>query len=226
MTDLSEENCRRFVSAHTALSSPPLVREIALHLASEVMVLWHETELRRTAQAYALPDLPPPYWAFAWPGGSALARYVLDNPAIVAGKRVLDFGSGSGLVAIAAAKSGAACVTAAEIDPLSRAAIALNAAANNVTIDLESRDIIGDVFSWDTILAGDMCYERPLAERLVTWLRQAAGSGARVLIGDPGRNYFPPHGTERLATYAVPTSRDLEDRDMRETSVYAVQPTR
>lgn len=224
MTDPAEENCRRFVSAHTVLASPPLVPEIALHLASGVMNLWRETEAREAAIAASLGDLPPPYWAFAWPGGQALARYVLDNPNDVAGKRVLDFGSGSGLVAIAAAKRGARHVTATEIDALSRAAIALNAAANTVTVHLQSRDVIGDAFSWDTILAGDMCYERPLAESLVTWLREAAGTGIRVLIGDPGRNYFPSHGTMRLATYEVPTSRDLEDSDMRETSVYAVLP--
>ncbi len=224
MGGAAEENRRRFVAAHTVLRSPPLVPEIALHLASEVMTLWRETELNNAAVAASLGGLPPPYWAFAWPGGSALARYVLDSPDAVAGRRVLDFGAGSGLVAIAAAKRGAHHVTAAELDPLSCAAIALNAGANNVSIEIESRDVIGHVPAWDTVLAGDMCYERPLAEKLTAWLRVLAAAGVRVLIGDPGRTYFPQRGTERLATYTVPTSLDLEDRDVRETSVYAVLP--
>ena len=138
---------------------------------------------------------------------------------------MLDFGAGSGLVAIAAAQAGAAPVIAAEIDALALAAIALNAAANGVFVEEIENDIIGTNGRWDTILAGDMCYERPLAMRLTTWLRSLASDGARVLIGDPGRNYFPGSGVMRLATYTVPTSRDLEDRDMRETSVYALLPS-
>ena len=171
-----------------------------------------------------MANLPPPYWAFAWPGGQALARYILDHPQEVAGKSVLDFGAGSGLVAIAAAKAGGAPVIAAEIDALALAAIALNAAANGVFVEEIENDIIGTNGRWDTILAGDMCYERPLAERLTNWLRSLASDGARVLIGDPGRNYFPGSGVQRLATYEVPTSRDLEDREMRETSVYGISP--
>jgi predicted nicotinamide N-methyase len=224
MDDGHDARCRRFVSDHTALRAPPLTPEIMLHLAGEVMVLWRETEAHDAAKTISPGGLPPPYWAFAWPGGQALARYVLDTASDVRGKRVLDFGAGSGLVAIAAAKAGAAQVTAVDIDALARAAIALNAAANGVIVDIQAHDVIGTPPCWDTVLAGDMCYERPLAENLFRWLRELAASGTRVLIGDPGRNYFPTDGVEKRATYIVPTSRDLEDRESRETSVYAVLP--
>jgi predicted nicotinamide N-methyase len=213
-----------FIRAHTILKSPPIVPEIKLHLAGEVMNLWTETEAQTAARASGATDLPPPYWAFAWPGGQAVARYILDHPEQVAGKTLLDFGSGSGLIAIAAAKAGASPVIAAEIDSLALAAIELNAAANGVFIEPMENDIIGTNGRWQTILAGDMCYERPLAERLTTWLRALAADGACVLLGDPGRNYFPERGVERLASYEVPTSRDLEDREMRTTSVYRLLP--
>jgi predicted nicotinamide N-methyase len=205
-----------FVRANAALASPPLVPELALHLATAVTPLWEATE----AELQKL-NLPPPYWAFAWPGGQALARYVLDHPALVAGKRVLDFGAGSGLVAIAAAKAGAHAV-AAEIDPFAAAAIRLNAACNAVAVEIESADVIGAPCAWDAVLAGDMCYERPLAERLGAWLRRLP---ALVLLGDPGRSYFSADGLEELARYAVPTSRDLEDRDERSTGVWRLRPT-
>jgi len=218
------ENRAAFIRASTTLQAPPIVPEVQLHLASEVMELWGETEALSAALASGVVNLPPPYWAFAWPGGQALARYILDHREEVADKSVLDFGAGSGLVAIAAAKAGAAPVIAAETDSLALAAIELNAAANGVFVEPVGNDLIGTNGRWDTILAGDMCYERPLAERLLVWLRALAGEGARVLIGDPGRNYFPTGGVTRLATYAVPTSRDLEDREIRETSVYALLP--
>jgi predicted nicotinamide N-methyase len=206
-----------FVRENTRPSSPPLVPEVILFLASEVVPLWTKTEdLRRGA-------LPPPYWAFAWPGGQALARYVLDHRAEFGGSSVLDFGAGSGLVAIAAAKAGAN-VTAADIDPFSLAAIANNIAANRVPVTMIGDDVIGSEPAWDVILVGDMCYERPLAERLLPWLREAAARGVRVILGDPGRNYFPGSGLEKLATYDVPTTRDLEDRDIRQTSVYRLLP--
>lgn len=201
-----------FVRANSVLESPPLVPEIRLHLASEVVPLWYKTETELGREG-----VPPPYWAFAWAGGQALARYVLDTG--VAGA-VLDFGSGSGLVAIAAAKAGAASVLAADIDPFSAAAIRQNAIDNAVDVAVTTDDVIGRDTAWDVILIGDMCYERPLAERLTEWLRARVRAGATVLIGDPGRSYFPTTGVEKLATYTVPTSRDLEDRDARETSVY------
>ena len=219
-----DEGRKAFIRAHTILRAPPIVPEVQLHLASEVMNLWSQTEALSAARAAGVSNLPPPYWAFAWPGGQAMARYVLDNADNFAGKTVLDFGAGSGLVAIAAAKAGAVPVIASDIDPLALAVIELNAAANTVFIEPIANDLIGTNGRWDVILAGDMCYERPLAERLVEWLRILASQGARVLLGDPRRNYFPERGVERLATYSVPTSRDLEDRDMRETSVYRLVP--
>ena len=224
MTSSDAKNRIAFIRANTTLKAPPIVPEIKLHLAGEVMDLWRETEAQSAALASGVGDLPPPYWAFAWPGGQAVARYILDHPENVAGKTVLDFGAGSGLVAIAAAKAGASPVIAAEIDSLALAAIELNAAANGVFIEPFENDIIGTNGRWSTILAGDMCYERPLAERLTGWLRQLADGGVRVLLGDPKRNYFPQRGVELLATYNVPTSRDLEDCEMRETSVYLLLP--
>ena len=207
-----------FIRANTALVTPPLVPEIRLHLATEVVPLWQLTEEELEARG-----VPPPYWAFAWAGGQALARYVLDHPAIVAGKSVLDFGSGSGLVAIAAAKAGAARVTAADIDRFAQAAIRLNAAANGAIVDATTDDLIGSDGNWRVILVGDMCYERPLAERLLAWLQNRMQRGATVLLGDPGRSYFPKSGVEQLDTYRVRTTRDLEDREIRETSVYRLK---
>ncbi len=224
MASSDADNRIAFIRANTTLTAPPIVPEIQLHLAGEVMDLWRETEARSAALASGVGNLPPPYWAFAWPGGQAVARYILDHPQTVAGKTVLDFGAGSGLDAIAAAKPGASPVIAADIDSLALAAIELTAAANGVFIEPVENDIIGTNGRWSTIFAGDMCYERPLAERLTAWLRELAAGGARVLLGDPGRNYFPERGVERIATYNVPTSRDLEDCEMRETSVYLLLP--
>ena len=204
-----------FIRQNTALLAPPLVPEVRLHLAIEVVPLWRKTEEELEAEG-----VPPPYWAFAWAGGQALARYVLDHPEAVRGKKALDFGSGSGLVAIAAAKAGAAHVLAADIDGFAAAAIALNAEANDARIDITQEDVIGREGDWETILLGDMCYERPLAERLLAWLRERASSGVLVLLGDPGRSYFPKSGVEKLATYNVQTTRELEDREIRETSIY------
>jgi len=212
-------NVTDFIRANTALVAPPLVPEIKLHLATELVPLGQLTEEELEARG-----VPPPYWAFAWAGGQALSRYVLDHPQIVAGKTVLDFGSGSGLVAIAAAKAGAARVTAADIDSFARAAIELNATANGAIVNATTDDLIGADGNWRVILVGDMCYERPLAERLLAWLTEQARRGATVLLGDPGRSYFPKSGVERLDTFRVQTTRDLEDREIRETSVYALKP--
>lgn len=205
---------RDFVRDHTTTASPPLVPEIRLHLATEVTPLWQATEatLQRS-------QLPPPYWAFAWAGGQALARHLLDHPALVAGRNVLDFGAGGGIVAIAAAKAGAR-VTAAEPDRFALAALALNAALNGVAIATEGGDALAGDGSWDAVLAGDMCYERPLAERLVAWLTARARDGALILLGDPGRAYLPTTGLRALARYWVPTPLDLEDREARETTVW------
>ena len=205
-------NPEAFIRANAALLAPPLVPEIKLYLATEVVPLWRATE-----DELAKIGVPPPYWAFAWAGGQALARYILDNPALVSNKMVLDIGSGSGLVALAAAKAGATQVLAADIDAFSCAAIGLNAAANQLDIAVTQEDIIGQHSAWDVILVGDLFYERPLAERLLAWL---APLKATALLGDPGRSYFPKHGVEKLATYTVQTTRDLEDREIRETGVY------
>jgi predicted nicotinamide N-methyase len=205
-------NADAFIRDNSELLIPPLVPEIRLHLASEILPLWRKTE-----EELAEIGVPPPYWAFAWAGGQALARYVLDHPGIAAGKRVLDFGAGSGLVAIAAAKAGATDVSAADIDPFAIAAIGRNATVNGVHIETLMEDVIGRVQMFDLILVGDMCYERPLAERLMAWLKEAQ---ADVLLGDPGRSYFPKDGLTRLATYSVPTTRELEDREIRETGVW------
>jgi predicted nicotinamide N-methyase len=208
-----------FVRAETALASPPLVPEIRLYLASEVTPLWEATEATLAASY-----VPPPYWAFAWPGGQALARHILDHSQMIAGRRVLDFAAGSGLTAIAAAKAGAASVAAAEIDPIALAAIALNAAANAVEVACIAADVCDTDGGWEVVLAGDVCYERPMAERATAWLRGLARRGAVVLLGDPGRAYLPREGLEALARYVVPTTLDLEDRTERETTVWRMLP--
>jgi predicted nicotinamide N-methyase len=205
-----------FIRSNTALIAPPLVSEIRLHLATEVVPLWRKTEEELEAEG-----VPPPYWAFAWAGGQALARYLLDHRDVVRNKRVLDFGSGSGLVAIAAAMAGAREILAADIDPIAAEAIALNYEANDLHSRLlvTTRSLIDSPCAWDVILVGDMCYERPLAERLLHWLEHCRRAGAMVLLGDPGRSYFPKSGITKLATYRVQTTRELEDREIRETSV-------
>jgi predicted nicotinamide N-methyase len=207
---------RRFILDHTRRQRPPHTPEIELHLADEITPIWRMTE-----EALSEIGLPPPFWAFAWAGGQALARYVLDNPATVAGKRVIDFASGSGLVAVAAAKAGAAHVLAADIDAFCGVALTLNAEANGVTADFTDRDLLDNAPpDAEVILAGDICYEKPLAERVMAWLAAARAAGAEVLIGDPGRSYFPRTGLEKLAEYQVPTTRELEDMEVKRTAVW------
>ncbi len=215
---MNEDDPTLFVRRETVIASPPLVPEIRLHLASEVVPLWQATEADLERQG-----LPPPYWAFAWPGGQALARHLLDHPELVRGARVLDFAAGSGIGAIAAAKAGAASVAAAEIDRFAIAAIHMNSPLNGVEVATIESDIVGEQGPWDVILAGDVCYERPMAERVSRWLADMARRGVRVLMGDPGRNYLPGSGLTEIARYSVPTSLDLEDRTMRETIVWAWQ---
>jgi predicted nicotinamide N-methyase len=209
-----------FVRRNTAIGQPPLVPEIALHLATEVTPIWQATE-----ESLSRGAVPPPFWAFAWAGGQALARYVLDHPEAVRGHEVLDIGSGSGIVAIAAARAGAKRVVAAEIDPFAAAAIALNAALNGVAIAVETRDLLDRAAAgWGVALAGDICYEEPMASRAMNLLRRIAGRGRTALLGDPGRAYLPRSGLEELARYEVPTSRELEDREAREGVVWRVLP--
>ena len=208
-----------FIQAQTVIAAPPLVPEIKLHLATEITPIWEATEATLAAM-----NLPPPYWAFAWAGGQALTRFLLDHPDWVKGKRVLDFAAGSGLSAIGAAKAGAALTQATEIDDFAIAAIALNARINNVAIDLVREDLIGVEPRWDVVLAGDVCYERPMAERVIAWFRALASRGVAILMGDPGRAYLPQSGLLELARYQVPTSLELEDRTQRETIVWRLMP--
>lgn len=211
-----------FIRANTAVAAPPLTPEIRLWLASEAIPLWEAGEAELAATG-----LPPPYWAFAWAGGQALARYLLDHPEQVAGKRVLDFAAGSGLPAIAAAKAGAAAVTASEVDPFAAAAIGLNAALNGVRVACLEADLTDTARAgWDVVLAGDVFYERDLAARVEPWLRRLAGVGATVLVGDPGRGFLPEAGLERLIAYRVKTDRALEDTDVRKTVVWRLLPSR
>ena len=219
MQTASEIAPEAFVRANTVLQEAPLVPEVALHLASEVVPLWQATE-----EALSRMGLPPPFWAFAWAGGQALARYILDHPDAVAGKRVLDFASGCGIAAIAAAKAGAAGVEASEIDAFALAALRLNSDANAAGIAASGEDLIGKDEGWEVVLAGDICYERDLAERVFAWLQALSARGATVLIGDPGRNYLPKDGLERMISYAVKTTRELEDSDVRNASVWRVLP--
>jgi predicted nicotinamide N-methyase len=210
---------RQFIVANTRLQRPPHTPEIALHLADEITPIWKLTE-----EALAQIGLPPPFWAFAWAGGQALARYLIDNPRTVAGKRVVDFASGSGLVGIAAMLAGAKDVLCADVDVFCEAAIAVNSEANGVACGFTATDLLdAPAPAWaEVILAGDICYEKPLAERVLAWLAAARTAGAMVLIGDPGRSYFPRSGLTKLAEYEVPTTRELEDMAVKRTSVWAL----
>jgi predicted nicotinamide N-methyase len=209
-----------FVRRNTAIAAPPLVPEIRLHLASEITPIWQATE-----ESLARSAVPPPFWAFAWAGGQALARYILEHPAEVAGRFLLDFGAGSGLVAIAAAKAGAARVLAAEIDHFAAAAIATNATLNEVVVTVTTADVIDTADPrWEVVAAGDVCYEQPMAARVARWLAALAGRGCLVLLGDPGRAYLPANRLRERARYLVPTSRELEGRDTRDGVVWQVLP--
>lgn len=212
------EGRRAFILENTRSQPPPHTPELNLHLADEVTPIWRLTE-----EALAEIGLPPPFWAFAWAGGQALARYVLDHPDEVAGKRVVDFASGSGIVGIAAMRAGAGHVLATDIDPFCGAALAVNGELNGVRIDFTDQNLLDapppDV---DVILAGDICYEKPLATQVMDWLAAAHVRGTRVLIGDPGRSYFPRVGLEKLAEYEVPTTRELEDREVKKTAVWTL----
>ncbi len=212
---------RAFIEKHTIVAAPPLVPEIRLHLATEVTPLWQATEM-----TLAEVGLPPPFWAFCWPGGQVLARHILDHPEFVQGKRLLDFAAGGGIASIAAVQRGAARVLASEIDAFAIDAMAVNGRLNGVIFETTSADLIGQDGGWDVVFAGDVCYERPMAERIAIWLRALADRGAVVLMADPGRTYMPRGGLEEVARYVVPTSKDLEDRETRETRLWKFLPTR
>lgn len=204
-----------FIRANTALGTPPHVPEIRLHLADEAHDLWLKTEDELDALG-----LPPPFWAFAWAGGQGLARHIIDNPELVRGKSVLDFASGSGLVAIAARRAGASCVSAADIDPWSATAARLNAQANDVEFEISQSNIVGRDLGWDVVLAGDVFYDQAMTALILPWFSDLAKRGAMLLIGDPGRSYCPREGMELLATYHVPVTRALEDSEIKRTSVF------
>lgn len=215
-TDVSvRTDPERFILENTGILHPPHVPELRLHLATEAHELWLKTE-----EELEEIGLPPPFWAFAWAGGQGLARYVLDHPESVCGKRVLDFASGSGLVAIAAAKAGAAKVLAADIDPWTETAIRLNAALNDVDIGFTGLDLVGKPVEADVLLAGDVFYDRTFADLLVPWFLELTEKGVIVLVGDPGRAYLPKERLRAEATYQVPVTRALEDSDVKKTTVW------
>ena len=214
----SEQQAGDFIRANTRLLSPPLVPEIKLHLAEESVPIWQKTE-----EELGEINVPPPYWAFAWAGGQALARYILDHPDIVSGRTVLDLGSGSGLTAIAAMMAGARNALAADIDAFALAAVRLNAAQNAVELATTGEDLLSaPPGPYDVILVGDLFYERHLAEKVTVFIAAASAQGAVVLIGDPQRNYFPKGRFTRVAEYKVPVTRELEDAEIKTAAVWRV----
>ncbi|NDH60758.1 MAG: methyltransferase [Alphaproteobacteria bacterium] len=211
-----------FIRINTALETPVMVPEFKLWLATEYVPIWQATEAWLEEQ-----NVDPPYWAFCWPGGQAIARYLLDNPGLVRGKRVIDFASGSGVSSMAAVRAGARSVTANDIDALSLVAARLNGQANNLAFDVSAEDWLAGAEGRpdaDVVIAGDVCYERDMSVRALAWLRGHARLGRLVLLGDPGRNYFSAQGLEERARYDIPTSLQLENRGMRETVVWRVLP--
>jgi predicted nicotinamide N-methyase len=206
---------KRFILDNTSVTTPPHVPEIRLHLAGEAHDLWLKTE-----EELEEIGLPPPFWAFAWAGGQGLARYVLDHPQTVAGKRVVDFASGSGLVAIAAVKAGARSVQAVDIDPWTATAIELNSRLNDLEISFFNEDIIGSTLDADVLLAGDVFYDKGFAGRLIPWFEAVSTAGRTIIVGDPGRAYCPRERMQALATYRVPVTRALEDSEVKKTTVW------
>jgi predicted nicotinamide N-methyase len=210
---------RAFVLRHTRLRPVPGLEEIRLHLADEVLPLWHAVQVETRDEDAALP-----YWAFAWAGGLAIGRYLREHPEAVAGRRVFDLGSGSGLCAIAALRAGASAVTASDIDAFAAAAIELNTRANTGRVTVVGRDVLDeDVPEVDVIVAGDCWYEAGFAERVLPWLRRAREAGVDVLVGDPGRRYLPVDELVKLASYEVRTTTELEDMELKQGRVFALR---
>ncbi|PZO00341.1 MAG: nicotinamide N-methylase [Alphaproteobacteria bacterium] len=207
-----------FILANTRLQAVPHAPEISLWLADEITPIWKMTE-----EELGALGLPPPFWAFAWAGGQAIARWLLDNPEEVRGRTMLDFATGSGLVGIAALKAGAASVTGCDIDPFCAAAVAVNAQANGVVMGFTGENLLdAPPPAVDLICAGDVCYEKPMTERVLDWLASARAQGTRVLLGDPGRTYLPKTGLNFLAEYRVQTTRELEDYEIKRTCVWSL----
>jgi predicted nicotinamide N-methyase len=207
-----------FIRAQTAIAETPLLPGIALHLATEITPIWQASEAFLEQHG-----MEPPFWAFAWPGSVALSLAMRADPALVAGKRVLDFASGCGVAAIVAAQMGAVTVEAAEIDPLAIAAIGLNAALNGVEIAAFDGDVVGAPCRWDVILAGDVCYEAPMTAHILPWLR-AMSREATVLLADPGRAYLPREGLAEHSCYTVPTTLELENQSERKVVIARLLP--
>ena len=210
---------RAFILEHTRAEAAPIVPEITLRTGGLSMPLWESAAL-----ADALPAVPPPYWAWAWAGGQALARHILDHPDLVRGRRVADIGCGGGIVAIEAARAGATSVRAIDLEVFAIAATRLNAEANGVILELDEADPIGTDGGWDVVLVGDLWYEPELAARMAPWLRALAARGAVVLTGDPGRAHLPVTGLEELGRYEVPTLEDLEDVNIKTVRVFRLLP--
>jgi predicted nicotinamide N-methyase len=208
-----------FIRANTSVLLPPLVPEVSLHLAHEAVPIWQKTE-----EELGEIGLPPPFWAFAWAGGQALARYVLDHPETVKGQSVLDLASGSGLVAIAAMKAGAREVLAADVDLFSTVAIEANAALNDVEVKATAENLLEKPApGFDVILVGDLFYEKSLAATVHVWLKEARSRGTAILIGDPGRTYLPKDALAKRAEYNVPVTRELEDAEIKKTAVWTLR---
>jgi predicted nicotinamide N-methyase len=213
---------RAFVVRHASLRPVPGLEAIRLHLADDALVLWHDVQL-----ATGDPDTPLPFWGFAWGGGLAIAHYLATHPEAVRGRRVVDFASGSGLVAVAAAHAGASDVTAIDIDPFAIAAIGVNARANGVRVTALRRDVLDESPpDADVVLAGDCWYEAALAARVLPWLERVAAIGIDVLVGDPGRRYLPADRLVELAAYDVRTTTELDDLDLRSARVFRLRDER
>jgi predicted nicotinamide N-methyase len=206
-----------FILANTVLQASPFVPELPLYLATSVIPFWQATETW-----LAQHNVDAPFWAFAWPGGLALARHVIDHPELVAGRRVLDFGSGCGIAGLAAARAGAAHVDVRDINPMAHAASRMNARANGLTVTPLAEDVVGLPCRWDLILAADVCYEAPMTRLILPWLRAMAAE-AEVILADPGRAYLPGAGMHRITAYTVPTNLELEDRTEKVTALYRLE---
>lgn len=219
---LDPERVAAFIRKQTRLTAAPLVPEIRLYLSDAITPLWQATE-----ETLEKNGIAPPYWAFPWVGGLALSRHVLDHGASLSGKRVLDLASGSGIAAIAAAMVGAAS-TAADIDPLASMAATLNAEANGIAIATTTEDFLAraDIsdLAYDAVLAGDVCYEKPMAEKMMRFLTRLAADGRIVWLADPGRNYLPQHGLEEIARHIVPCTREIEDAEQKTVRIFRVLP--
>lgn len=216
---MTPSNFQEFIQSHTVLKPVDMVPEITLYQASKITPIWQATENWLVQQ-----NIEPPFWAFAWPGGKALARYILDYPAFIQGKRILDFAAGCGIAAIACGIQHAGFIETADIDPLAQQACALNAKQNHVILDKNSSDIVGQKSQWDIIFCGDVCYEAPMTQHIWPWLKACAASGSEVIIADPGRNYLPKKELVPFHEYDIPTTTELEDCLIRHTVLYRLNP--